>query len=83
MRSGTDGYMLTAEELNAVDRWILNFLTEHEWATVQLMRAFYQHDEGDISRQWLATRVSRLREHGHLAKVRETATYELVNDPRE
>ena len=74
---------LETERLNDVDRWILDFLSEHEWATVNLLLAFYTEDEGGISRQWMANRVSRLTEHGHLQKVLDTRTYELVDDPRE
>lgn len=73
---------LQDEKLNELDRWILDFLTEHEWATVNLMRAFYEEQEGEVSRQWIANRVSRLTEHNHLAKVLDTRTYELVDDPR-
>jgi hypothetical protein len=75
--------MLDSEQLNDVDNWILDFLTEHEWATVNLMRAFYLENEGEISRQWLANRASRLREHRHLEKVLDTRTYRLVDDPRD
>jgi hypothetical protein len=74
---------LSPSQLNDVDRWILDFLGEHEWASVQLLRAFYLEDEGEISRQWMSERVGRLREHEHLERVLETSTYRLVEDPRE
>lgn len=74
---------LAPNQLNELDRWILDFLADHEWASVSLLRAFHVKDEGDVSRQWMSTRVSRLREHGHVRRVLETATYELADDPRD
>jgi len=74
---------LPPEKLNGVDEWVLDWLAEHDWGTVNLMRAFYLDSEGDISRQWLASRVGRLTEHGHLEKVKDTRTYRLASDPRD
>jgi len=74
---------LSPGQLNDVDQWILDFLSEHEWGSVQVLRAFYLKEEGEISRQWISERVGRLREHNHVERVLETSTYELVDDPRE
>ena len=75
---------LDPDDLNAVDEWILDFLGAHEWASVNLMRAFYREDVGEISRQWIANRVTRLEEHEHVERVHPDA-YErqLVSDPRD
>lgn len=81
-QSSRDAMALPPEKLNELDEWILEFLSDHEWATVNLMLAFY-NEEDEVSRQWLATRVSRLTEHEHLEKVKDTSTYRLVDDPRD
>lgn len=75
---------LSAEKLNDLDEWILDFLTSHEWATPNLLRQIYNDEHDEISRQWVSARVTRLAEHGHLRKVHEDADeYELVEDPRD
>lgn len=79
---------LETENLNDMDRWILDYLTKHEWATPNLMRAFYndeQESEDDhVSRQWISSRIQRLREHDHVEKVHpDSSEYQLVDDPRD
>lgn len=83
-----DAMALSEGKLNEIDRWLLDFLEEHEWATPNLMRQYYndeQHDPDDkVSRQWVSKRLSRMAEHKHLEKVHARADeYQLVDDPRE
>jgi len=79
---------LKPEDLNDMDEWIVRFLSEHEWATPNLMREYYNDEQADqrdhVSRQWISSRIQRLREHDHVAKVHPDASeYQLVSDPRE
>ena len=75
--------MLSSEQLNDVDEWILDFLGKHEWATPNLLRAMYGEDHEPRSRQWISDRVTRLEEHGHIERVHEdVAERQLVSDPR-
>jgi hypothetical protein len=77
---------LSADDLNDMDRWILEYLTEHEWATPNLIRESYHddRDDGQVSRQWVSARINRLREHDHVEKVHPNASeYQLVDDPRD
>lgn len=75
---------LSEEDLNEMDRWILAFLTEHEWATPNLLRQFYSDETKEVSRQWVSNRVGRLVEHDHLQRVHPDAyEVELIADPRE
>lgn len=78
---------LDHDDLNDMDRWILDFLSTHEWATPNLMREYYNDerpDDSQVSRQWVSARITRLREHSHLEKVHANASeYQLVDDPRE
>ena len=79
---------LSPEQLNDLDRWLLDFLHAHEWATPNLMRQLHndeQDDENDhVSRQWVSRRLSRLREHDCVAYVHDGADeYQLVSDPRD
>lgn len=74
---------LSKEDLNEMDRWILTFLAEHEWATPNLLRHLYADEVKDVSRQWVSNRVGRLLEHGHLQRVHPDAyEVQLVEDPR-
>lgn len=76
--------MLTEDQLNDIDTWILDFLSQHEWATPNLIRTHYNDDHDPVSRQWVSSRIGRLAEHGHLQKVHPDANeYELVDDPRD
>lgn len=75
---------LSPDQLNSLDRYILEFLSEHESATPSHIRAFYAEDQKDVSRQWVSDRIVRLTEHGHLRRVHpDVSTYMLVDDPRE
>lgn len=78
---------LGPDDLNAMDKWILDFLAEHEWATPNLLRKFYNDeqttDDDRITRQWVANRLTRLSEHDHVEKVHsDAAEYRLKDDPR-
>lgn len=75
--------VLSNEDLNEMDRWILEFLSDHDWATPNLLRHLYSEEIKEVSRQWVSSRVGRLSEHGHLQRVHPDA-YEvkLVTDPR-
>jgi hypothetical protein len=78
---------LNDDDLNDMDRWIVRYLSEHEWATPNLMRAYYNDEQSDerdhVSRQWISSRIQRLREHDHVDKVHPDASeYQLVADPR-
>jgi DNA-binding Lrp family transcriptional regulator len=77
--------MLTEEDLNDVDRWILDYLSEHGRATPHLLRLEYQDDaDKSVSRQWISGRIRRLEEHGHIVRVHPDAyDRELEHDPRE
>lgn len=85
MSAVNDARMLSAEQLNDIDEWILDFLQQHEWATPNLIRLAHGDSTGDIkSRQWISDRIRRLEEHGHLETVQEGASERrLVNDPRD
>lgn len=78
---------LSDENLNDMDHFIISFLDEHEWATPNLIRQFYNDDrdeDDEVSRQWVSQRINRLSEHGHLTKAHRNADeYQLVDDPRE
>lgn len=78
------GMVLAEEDLNEMDRWILDFLSKHEWATPNLLRHLYSEEIKEVSRQWVSNRVGRLIEHDHLRRVHPDA-YEvkLVTDPRD
>lgn len=80
----SDTMALPTEKLNGMDEWLLDFLHEHEWATPNLMRQFYNDDNDDVSRQWVSRRLGRLAEHDHVKKVHENADeYRIVDDPRD
>lgn len=79
----TEGMALGPDQLNDLDRWILDFLNQHEWATPNLLRAVHADEETERSRQWFSDRLTRLEEHGHIEKVHpDTAERRLVSDPR-
>lgn len=88
-QTGFELEMLSPDQLNEMDEWILDFLGDHEWAAPGLIRVFYidfvlDDEEDDVSRQWVSSRVRRLTEHGHLEQVHPGhATYRLVSDPRD
>lgn len=83
MTGVNEGGMLEPDQLNDMDEWVLDFLSEHEWATPGLMRVFYMDEHGEITRQWMSARIRRLAEHGHLEQAHpEHPTYQLVDDPR-
>lgn len=75
---------LTADQLNALDRWILDFLANHEVASPQRLRAYYNDEmEDPVSRTWMSKRLSRLREHGCITQDHpDTPDYTLHYDPR-
>lgn len=75
---------LSADNINDMDGWILDFLSEHEWATPNLMRQIYMDEEDhEVTRQWVSSRLRRLSEHDHLEQVHpDAAEYRLVDDPR-
>lgn len=82
------GPVLDDDDLNAMDRWLVAYLDAHEWATPNLLRQEYndeqENERDEITRQWVSSRLGRLREHGHVRKVHPRADeYELVDDPRE
>lgn len=78
------GVGLDPDQLNDLDRWIVDFLTAHEWASPQLLRAMYNDEHDAVSRQWISSRVRRLHEHEHIEKVHPDAyDYRLVSDPRQ
>lgn len=81
------GMVLPPDELNSLDEWILDFLAAHDWATPNLLRLRYNEardEEEQVSRQWVATRIKRLREHKHIQYVHpDTSLYQLVTDPRQ
>jgi hypothetical protein len=67
-----------------LDEWILDFLGKHEYATPNLLLAKYRERGKEASRNWIADRVTRLEEHGHIGRVHpDTAERKLVSDPRE
>lgn len=74
-------------DLNSIDRWILDYLSEHEWATPNLMLKFYNDDRDEdekVGRQWISQRIGMLTKLGYLRRVHPDAyTYELVVDPRQ
>jgi DNA-binding Lrp family transcriptional regulator len=75
---------LERDDLNDMDRWILDFLSKHEWATPNFMLAFYTDDHDHVSRQWVSSRIKRLGENGHVQGVHPNADeYQLVDDPRD
>lgn len=74
---------LETDQLNDLDEWILDFLSEHDWATPNLIRLRHGQEHEQKSRQWISDRVRRLDEHGHLEPVHSDADERrLVNDPR-
>lgn len=77
--------VLSADQLNDLDEWILDFLSEHEWATPNLLRVMHGDDTNDQkSRQWISDRVTRLEEHNHIERVHpDVSERRLVSDPRE
>jgi len=77
--------MLNPEQLNDVDRFILDFLSTHEYATPNLLRVSHAEETGDEkSRQWISDRLRRLEEHGHIGRVHpDVSERYLVADPRE
>lgn len=83
---------IPADELNDIDRWILDFLTEHEWATPNLIRAFYcdhladddSTEKDSVSRQYISGRLSKLRAGDHIERAHDDAhEVRLVDDPRD
>lgn len=84
MATDNDGCMaLSPEQLNDLDAWILDFLTEHEWATPNLLKVMHGEEHDMKSRQWVSDRVRRLEEHDHLETVHPDAhERQLVDDPR-
>jgi len=72
-----NGYsMLEDRQLNDVDDDILAFMTENGRVTPQWIAS-----ETDHSRSYIAQRLKRLDEHGHVQKPHR-GLYELVSDPR-
>jgi|APHM01.1.fsa_nt_gi hypothetical protein len=84
MAAVNNSTMLTDEMLNDIDRWLLDYLDAHEWATPALMRAEYNESHETVSRRWVSRRLTRLAEHGHIEKVNQKSSeYRLVEDPRD
>jgi hypothetical protein len=85
MASVNSDTVLSHDQLNDMDRWILDFLDEHEWATPNLLKQMYndEQDDSGVSRQWVSDRLLRLEEHQHVTKVHPNAAERfLVDDPR-
>ena len=72
---------LDADALNEADRQILEILEEGR-ATPTLVKKVLSERGKEYSRQYIAQRLKRLREHEHVKNIRETGVYELVDDPR-
>jgi len=72
---------LDAEALNEADRHILEILKQGR-ATPTLIKKLLSEQGSEYSRQYIAQRLKRLAEHGHVNNIRDTGVYELVNDPR-
>jgi predicted transcriptional regulator of viral defense system len=67
--------MLNPDGLTDVDRAILEMLDDGR-VTVP-----YVEDETGYSSEYIRARLTRLREHGHVARVYR-GLYQLVDDPR-
>lgn len=77
---------MDASRLSERHRWILDFLTEHEWATPALLRHVYndEHDDVELSRHQINRPIRDLRSGEHIEHVHPDASeYQLVDDPRE
>jgi len=68
--------MLTPEDLNDTDDAVLDELQTGR-VTPQFVAT-----EVNVSRTYASERLTRLKEHGYVAKV-APGLYELVDDPRE
>lgn len=76
------------DDMNQMDRWILEFFHQHQWATPNLIRARYndeQDSEDDrVTRQWVSSRMKGLQEGGYIEKVHANSDeYQLVDGPRD
>lgn len=75
--------MLTNEDLRAVDRKILAYLTEGRVTPAYARERLRRETDGDeYSRGYVQQRLARLEEHDHATNLFETGLYELVDDPR-
>ena len=72
---------LDADDLNEMDGRILDYLADGR-ATPTLVRRLLEHDEIEVSRQYINQRMKRLEEHEHIRNLLDTGVYELVDDPR-
>lgn len=72
---------LTEDELNELDKKILDVLTEGR-ATPTLVKNILEERGTEVSRQYINQRMKRLSEHSHIENLFDTGVYELVIDPR-
>ncbi|WP_129116263.1 hypothetical protein [Halegenticoccus tardaugens] len=75
---------LQEDQLNDLDRAILDYLRANERATPTLLMLELQDNGVETGvRQYVNSRLSRLAEHGHIRNVRDTGVYEFASDPRQ
>jgi len=72
---------LTDDDLNEMDRQILEVLTEGR-ATPTLVLRVLEQESIEVSRQYINQRMRRLEEHEHIENLLDTGVYELLDDPR-
>lgn len=74
---------LSPEDLNEIDRTILQYLTEGRVTPVYLRERIIDEEVREsISEQYLGQRLKRLQEHNHVKNLYDTGLYELQQDPR-
>lgn len=84
MAVSNSGAVLSPEQLNDLDRAILDYLKDEGRATPRVVQLALQDRGADPGvRQNVNGRLSRLAEHTHLRNVYDAGLYELVWDPRD
>jgi uncharacterized membrane protein len=72
------GLMLDERQLNDTDTDIIDFMLSHG----DRVTAHWIASETEHSRTYVAQRLKRLTEHGHVEKPHR-GLYDLIDDPRE
>lgn len=75
--------MLTPDDLRAVDRELLIYLSEGRVTPAYARSRLADEDIGEYSRGYVQQRLARFQEHDHVVNLYDTGLYELQDDPRE